>query len=84
MMPMLHVGMVVRCAAEFLIIPVEAQLKKKLQHSNSQNMQFYLYFSDVVFWGHLQNRFKAGHNSESIRDVTDGQEYMRHHQSEQT
>ena len=37
-----------------------------------------LQFPDPTFWGHLQRRFELEKDSESLQDVSDGWEYLKH------
>ena len=70
-------------ATEFLTIPVEPQLKRKLQSKFSHLCDclmhsYMLQFPDPTFWGHLQRRFELEKDSESLQDVSDDWEYLKH------
>ena len=68
--------------AQFLIVSVEAQLKRKLQGRFLFDYCIQLSLSHIVktdptLWSHLQKRFQK-EEKDIFQDVSDGFEYLRH------
>ena len=73
-------------AMEFLTISVEAQLKRKLEGTQScisllqrhLIVHLYLHHADPFIWENLQKRFERNQDSGCLKDVLDGREYGNH------